>query len=279
LGTRYSLSASIYQQADSSSGGTPTIARNCIVENSGGSGSWSSQLGVDGGGNLDMDPRFVAEMDPNTAPTVAGDLRLQSTSPCIAAGLNTADLDLSDPGTEIIMDVNVGIEGEARIVGAFIDMGAFEFDYGGFPDVDHDGLPNDYERNLTMPSSDTALDPLADGDGDQSGELLEWMLGMDRIVTDVSLLPVVFPMDEAGARYLAISYRRNRLALGSLSIEVERSTDLGITDFWDSDETVEVSVTPVVGEPGIEIVVERSIFPISGGLEMLRLKGESLSSP
>jgi len=130
-----------------------------------------------------------------------------------------------------------------------------------------------------MPSSETALDPAADDDGDQSGELLEWMMGMDRGVSDVSLRPVGFLIEEAGTSYLAIRYRRNRLALGTLDIGVERSTDLGITDGWDSGETVVVSVTPVAGEPGIEMVVERSIFPVAGGQEMLRVRGTIPGSP
>ena len=43
---------------------------------------WDSALGIDGGGNIDADPLFV--------DAVAGDLRLQLTSPAIDAGDNTA---------------------------------------------------------------------------------------------------------------------------------------------------------------------------------------------
>ena len=68
---------------------TPTYA-NCLIANSGGSASWDSALGTDGGNNLDADPFFVAEVDPLTAPSTGGDLRLMVFSPAIDAGDNSA---------------------------------------------------------------------------------------------------------------------------------------------------------------------------------------------
>ncbi len=98
---------------------SPTISYS-IVANSGGSSSWDSAAGVDGGNNLDVAPQFVADVDPMTAPTTAGDLRLQLASPAIDAGNNlsvtlTTDLD----GNPRIRDGNGdGVE--------TVDMGAFE---------------------------------------------------------------------------------------------------------------------------------------------------------
>lgn len=49
-----------------------TLAQACKPD-----GVWESGCGADGGNNLaDTDPLFVAPVDPATAPTVAGDLRL-----------------------------------------------------------------------------------------------------------------------------------------------------------------------------------------------------------
>ncbi|MBI1293414.1 PKD domain-containing protein [bacterium] len=72
-----------------------------------------------GTGNLDgtdpaNDPRFVTAVDPSTAPTTAGDLRLQSGSPAIDMGDNSANATTTDLG------------GAPRIVGVAIDLGAYE---------------------------------------------------------------------------------------------------------------------------------------------------------
>jgi hypothetical protein len=93
---------------------TPVIS-HALVMGSGGSGpGWVSALGTDGGGNLDADPLFVTPVNPNHAPTVFGNLRLQEGSPAIDAGNNsyvTASIDLDD---------------RARILGTAVDMGAYE---------------------------------------------------------------------------------------------------------------------------------------------------------
>ena len=62
----------------------------CDIEGSGGSTSWLSSLGTDGGSNIDADPLFVNEPDPGSAPTTEGDLHIQVSSPCIDSGNNAA---------------------------------------------------------------------------------------------------------------------------------------------------------------------------------------------
>ena len=69
--------------------GTPTF-RHCDIRGSGGSGaSWDPALGVDGGGNIGGDPRFVAPSTPAGPDglwrTRDDGLRLRSDSPCIGA--------------------------------------------------------------------------------------------------------------------------------------------------------------------------------------------------
>jgi hypothetical protein len=63
---------------------------------------------VDGSaGNINVDPLFVDFAN--------GDLHLQTNSPCINAGLNA----VAPPGTDV--------EGNARIAGGTVDIGAYEF--------------------------------------------------------------------------------------------------------------------------------------------------------
>lgn len=70
--------------------------------------------GVDG--NIDSDPMFVR--DPGTnGPTDYGDLHLESDSPAIDAGSNTA----------IPSGITTDLDGNPRIVNSIVDMGAYEF--------------------------------------------------------------------------------------------------------------------------------------------------------
>jgi len=78
------------------------------IQGCGGSGSWNSACGADGGANIEADPLFVDAAN--------GDLRLQDASPVINAGNNAA----LPPG--ILTD----LDGNPRFVRAFVDMGAYE---------------------------------------------------------------------------------------------------------------------------------------------------------
>jgi predicted outer membrane repeat protein len=101
----------IYNEAS-----TPTLTY-CAVEGSGGSGpGWQAGLGLDGGGNDDADPRFLAPVDATTAPTVVMNLRLRSGSPAIDAGSNS----LLPPG------VDTDLAGKPRVVNGRVDLGAYE---------------------------------------------------------------------------------------------------------------------------------------------------------
>jgi autotransporter-associated beta strand protein/predicted outer membrane repeat protein len=96
--------AQIYQDA-----GASAVNYSCVQ-------GWTGSLG--GAGNTGADPRFVdADGADNLAGTADDDLRLQPGSPCIDAGDKTA----LPPGTTTDLD------GNARIVGANVDMGAYEF--------------------------------------------------------------------------------------------------------------------------------------------------------
>ncbi len=94
---------------------TPII-NYCDIAGSGGSGSWDSNLGSDGGGNIDVDPLFA---DPNGPDGIIGteddNLRLLIGSPCIDAGDNS------------VVDANsADLDGNPRIINGIVDMGAYE---------------------------------------------------------------------------------------------------------------------------------------------------------
>ena len=70
------------------SNSTPLISYSDVQFSNGSGPGWDTYLGTDGGGNLDADPLFVMPVDPYTAPTVAGDLRLRAGSAALDAGSN-----------------------------------------------------------------------------------------------------------------------------------------------------------------------------------------------
>ena len=90
------------------------VIQNCIIKNSGGSGSgWNPFYGYDYGNNSEMDPMFVNE--------ALGDLRLQQCSPAIDAGEN-----LFIP-TGITFDLEVNPRIFNSYNGPIVDMGPFEY--------------------------------------------------------------------------------------------------------------------------------------------------------
>jgi hypothetical protein len=98
----------------SASGGTRTFT-NCLVQGSGGSASWNSTIGINGGGNLDSDPLFLATGDVDGADgrwmTADDGYRLRGGSPAANSGVAGASTD---------------ILGQARTLGGNPDMGAYE---------------------------------------------------------------------------------------------------------------------------------------------------------
>jgi uncharacterized repeat protein (TIGR01451 family) len=96
------------------SGTGTTTMRRSLWQGSGGSAAWSVATVVNGGDNLDTDPRFRSPLSPTTTPSVAGDLHLRYVSPAIDAG----DLLTATLGADL--DANV------RVQGANIDLGPYE---------------------------------------------------------------------------------------------------------------------------------------------------------
>ncbi|MCP4711037.1 MAG: hypothetical protein GY869_20645, partial [Planctomycetes bacterium] len=86
------------------------LIKYCDIQDSYGSGpAWNHNLGTDGGGNIDVDPRFLDADGPDDQTGTADDtLFLSYKSPCIDAGDNgsipndTTDLDQDGDTSELI---------------------------------------------------------------------------------------------------------------------------------------------------------------------------------
>lgn len=101
----------------------------CLIEGSDGSAAWdATELGTDGGNNLDADPLFVSLPDAASAPTLDGDFTFDITSPAF------------DAGSDSLSTSSVDLVGQARVRYAAIDLGAYENFTYILPtfDLDHD---------------------------------------------------------------------------------------------------------------------------------------------
>jgi len=82
-----------------------------------------SLMGLSGFGNIDADPVFIDDF--------AGNLNLQTGSPCIDAGSNYVDYEPMKPGFQLLPATD--LNGSPRIVdgdgdgNAFVDMGPYEY--------------------------------------------------------------------------------------------------------------------------------------------------------
>ena len=95
---------------------TPAFAYS-LIEGSGGSASWNAaDFGIDNGNNIDDNPLFVAPVAASSAPTTAGNYRLQLGSPAIDAGSNAL----------LPAGVTTDLAGNPRTFNGTVDMGAFE---------------------------------------------------------------------------------------------------------------------------------------------------------
>ncbi|MHC5110472.1 MAG: choice-of-anchor Q domain-containing protein [Planctomycetota bacterium] len=101
---------------------------NIVIVNHSCVTGWSGAFG--GVNNTGADPEFVASPSPgpdglwNGIDDDYGNLRIMPTSPCRDAGDNNADVDAVMPGHQPLPEWD--LDGNPRIAGANVDMGAYE---------------------------------------------------------------------------------------------------------------------------------------------------------
>lgn len=117
----------IYGNSSFANWGGGSIYRNSVIQGSGGSANWVAATGLDGGHNMDIDPKFIDPISHTTAPFTEGDYKLQPSSPAINKGDNNLYAGLSASTTDLA--VNLRVYNFAG--GGIIDMGAYE--YQGVP--------------------------------------------------------------------------------------------------------------------------------------------------
>ncbi|WP_193212887.1 right-handed parallel beta-helix repeat-containing protein [Luteolibacter marinus] len=165
----------------SNNASTPTYD-HCLIE-----GLAPGGTSLDGTDPLN-DPRFVLEVDPATAPTTGGDLRLLTGSPALDAGDNGANSEALD------------IAGNSRIQSGTIDLGAYEGFLVTFETL-HPGLLKTDDDN---------------GNGHTNYE--DYALGADPLTPHD---PSYYPMLEG--TQLTFGYRDNAV---DVFVEFQKSTDL-----------------------------------------------------
>ncbi|HRZ38300.1 MAG TPA: choice-of-anchor Q domain-containing protein [Candidatus Paceibacterota bacterium] len=172
--------------------------------------SCTTPLPERGEGNIDREPSFV---DTNGW----SDLRLQSNSPCINAGNNAYAVGAAD------------LDGNPRISGGTVDMGAYEFQDPGsvisYAWLQQYGLPTDSSVDFT------------DSDGDAHNNWQEWRCGTDP-TNSLSVL-----------RLLSVSTDRPNVTLRwpgvvGVSYSLERSTNLA------ASPPFTLLATNLLGQPG-----------------------------
>jgi predicted outer membrane repeat protein len=105
-------SSSLVNSSDSQPSVSYSMVQGCFAN-----GVWELSCGSNAGGNLsDNDPLFLVPVDPSSAPTSAGDLRLQATSPML------------DQGNSAANPVATDLDGKPRLFGAAIDLGSYELE-------------------------------------------------------------------------------------------------------------------------------------------------------
>lgn len=115
-------SAAGFPQMRQQGGGT---TRNSDIEGSGGSGpGWSANFGIDGGGNIDADPLFSNVSFPYLMPT--GGSPVADAGDAAFSPIDTFDRNANGNQGDLSPD----LDGNPRLQGSGLDMGAYEIATG-----------------------------------------------------------------------------------------------------------------------------------------------------
>jgi hypothetical protein len=111
-------SDSVSASSSTYNGAVPdTLFVHCLIANSGGSTAWDPAAGVDGGGNIDADPGFIANGTPGVPLADGSGFQPRTGSPVIDAGATAA--------------ISSDLFGNPRPQGTAPDLGCFESDPAG----------------------------------------------------------------------------------------------------------------------------------------------------
>jgi hypothetical protein len=179
----------------------------------------TTPLPAEGLGNIDLDPLFV--------DYIGGNLRLQTNSPCIDAANSDTVTTIAD------------LDGRPRVVGATVDMGAYEFQpavSGAFMGwLQQYGLPTDGSADYI------------DSDADGMNNWQEWICATDPTNTD-SVLKMLAPARSAlgvDVTWLSVTnrtyfvQRSTNLALqpAFVTLSTNLAGQVGSTTFTDTNAT------------------------------------------
>jgi hypothetical protein len=213
---------------------------NCIVyfntapegpnydSDSGLSYSCTSPLPTKGLGNISIAPLFVDKS--------SGNLRLQSNSPCINAGMNA----LAPSGLDL--------DGNPRIVGGSVDIGAYEFQSPASI------ISYAWLQQYRLPADGSA--DIGDPDGDGVDNYHEWLAGTDPtnpFSSPAQLTLIPFGVPPSG---IILTWPTN-----AVGFTLQSTTNLGSAELWTTN-----SPRPVV--IGGQNTVTN---PISGPQQFYRL--------
>lgn len=133
-------------------------------------------------------------------------------------------------------------------------------------DSDNDNLPDDWEI-----AHFGNLEQVAEGDFDRDGvsNILEFAFGGSPVDALESDLPTVGWSFLGDGAYPEFVYHRSHAGGELMLYEVQRSIDL---QEWSAADMTEVSVVPIVDNPGADMVRVRYNHPVRAGSVFLRLK-------
>jgi hypothetical protein len=183
-----------------------------------------------GAGNITNTPLFV-----NAA---GGDFRLQSNSPCINAGKNSA------------IRTAIDLDGHSRIVGGTVDIGAYEFQTPAsvisYAWLQQYGLPTDGSADF------------ADTDGDGMNNWQEWRCGTDP-TNPLSVLKMLNPSNGISGPVISwesvggIVYylQSSRSTAPPLTFSIIQSNIVGQTGVTSFTDTVAAATGPLFYRVGV----------------------------